>query len=196
MARQKINAGTQLSVGVSASATPNMAVALNGSSILPVAAQPIVGSVVQVASTQSSSLVSATSAIPADGTIPQVGEGTQIFSVSITPKSASNRLRIMANVLAMLDNSTQIPIAIALFRDGAANAIASSFNYSQYQTLGGCIVLLCEVAASSTSATTFTLRIGATSSYIWYMNASASSGGGQTRGGTETSSLSIWEIAA
>src|SRR5688572_19721678 len=64
-----------------------------------------------------------TTVIPADDTIPQIGEGTEIISVSITPKSASNRLR--ATFRGSGATSTGTTMIAALFAAGGANAIAA-----------------------------------------------------------------------
>ena len=51
------------------------------------------GSVVQVVNKQISSIVSGTTPIPYDDTIPQNTEGVEVFTLAITPKSASNKLK-------------------------------------------------------------------------------------------------------
>ena len=69
---------------------------------------------------------SGTTAIPADNTIPQITEGNAIaaFATSYTALNAAHRIRV--TVSGALGNSADI-LCVALFIDGASNAVVSQF---------------------------------------------------------------------
>lgn len=58
------------------------------------------GDTVQVAYAETAANTVLSTVIPADNTIPQVTEGTQVLSASITPTSASNFLLVEAMITA------------------------------------------------------------------------------------------------
>lgn len=107
-----------------------------------------------------------TSSIPNDNTVPQIVEGTQIASVSITPTNSANilvaRLSVghsnsaaTSNIIALY-TSTASPNAVAADNFGCtANSKVSQLNYN--------------VVAGGVSAITFTARIG-TASGTWYVS--------------------------
>lgn len=72
----------------------------------------------------STTVVSTTTAIPIDDTIPQITEGAELMSVSVTPSSASNKLKITLTGFASC-NGTGLG-CIAVFAGTGANAVASS----------------------------------------------------------------------
>ncbi|ASS57570.1 hypothetical protein [Rhizobium leguminosarum] len=118
-----------------------------------------IGSVIDSVTAVYTTNADLTTVIPADDTIPQIGEGTQILSVAITPKSASNKLRIRFVGEASPAAGPQALIW-AIF-DGSAGAIAAGHvsgltTANGYQMSGEV-----EVTAGSTSAKTFSVRVGA-----------------------------------
>lgn len=117
------------------------------------------GTVVQRQDASSSAVDTTTTNIPIDDTIPQITEGKEALTVSITPKSASNILLIEATALLSAGNSGT-SASIALFQDATANALAAAADYwGQAQRLQP-IQLKYRMAAGTTSATTFRLRFG------------------------------------
>ena len=58
--------------------------------------------------------------IPNDDSVPQISEGTEILSLSITPKSASNTILVMSSFML---NSTGYGQVCALFRAGTNDAL-------------------------------------------------------------------------
>lgn len=102
--------------------------------------------------------------IPRDSTIPQVGEGTQVLSATITPTAIGNILQVDVIAYASEQANTGDAVAVALFQDGAANAVSvglitSMGNGANNLTTGYCLIRF-RVAAASLSATTFTVRAG------------------------------------
>ena len=66
-----------------------------------------------------------TAAIPCDNTIPQITEGNQLFSQVYTANNAAHRIRVRC--VGTLGAGSAESSAIALFVDGAANAVRSQF---------------------------------------------------------------------
>lgn len=121
------------------------------------------GFCVQEVATMSSAVATVSGAggvIPNDDTIPQITEGGEVMTVTITPKSATNRLVIESTVMQSNGNATQV-MAQALFQDSTANALAAANCFSGASTLVPYTYpLRFEQAAGTTSAITFRIRIG------------------------------------
>lgn len=139
---------------------------------------PMSGSIIQKTSaaynTYDAGGVSTT--IPLDGTIPQNTEGTEIVSLSFTPKLSTSTLCIRYQSASV---SAQVAV-VALFVDSTANALAAS--------RGSPSNLEHFVAASSTSARTYKIRIGPATAGSVVINGNLGGIGGAT--------LSVEEIAA
>lgn len=127
--------------------------------------------------------------IPHDDTIPQVGEGTEIISVSITPKSTTNRIRVrfqgMITTASGVDNCTA-----ALFLNGGTNAIAATGITTGAAGYGYSITLDFEHVPGSLSAQTYSIRVGA-QTYVAYMNGV---NGTRRYGGIARSTLILEEL--
>jgi hypothetical protein len=129
--------------------------------------------------------------LPIDDTIPQVTEGTQILSASITPKSTTNRIRIRVQGSAV--NTASAPIAIAAFVNGGTNAVAATFTDCDTTTIPNVMIgLEYEYVAGSTSTQTITIRAGSSSVGTRF------NGNTTTRlgGGTARTTLILEEITA
>lgn len=122
--------------------------------------------------------VTTNSLIPDDNTIPQVTEGEEYLTITMTPASATTKLEIDVQFSVL---ATAV-VTVGLFRDGAANAIyatAVSAN-TILQHLNFSYITDSTAAAS----TTFTVRFGADSD-------PSTAGGSQ--GGVNTSSITVTE---
>ena len=138
------------------------------------------------------SVVTCSTVIPYDDTIPQSTEGDEVITVTITPTSASNRLRIEFDAGQASINSTG-RVMSALFQDSTANALAATsegFGGTAYDSFS--LRLSYEMAAGTTSATTFKVRVGATSGTIAYVNSNGS--GSRIFGGVAAARLRVTEI--
>ena len=85
----------------------------------------VVGSAIATAGTCSGNK---TATIPLDDTVPQVGEGVQLVSVSYTPANACNLIDIDAQgsgLVTVPDAGNTLILISALFTDVSANAIAT-----------------------------------------------------------------------
>lgn len=100
-----------------------------------------------------------TAQIPFDNTIPQSGEGTEVLTCAITPKSTTNILRVTACVL--IGSGTGSPnITAAVFRDATANAIAAQTWSLGVSGDAQTIIVQVDEVAGSVASTTFKLRVG------------------------------------
>src|SRR5688500_9566635 len=82
------------------------------------------GQVIQSTYAEYTANASLGTAMPADDTIPQVTEGVEIFSQSFTPKYSTSKIRIRFEG-SMCSSVADTHMGVALFKDGAANAIAA-----------------------------------------------------------------------
>lgn len=145
---------------------------------------------VQVQHAVVTSMVSGSTVMPQDDTIPQNTEGFEVITCNITPKSASNNLLIMATV-GVHNYVTEYFYGMALFRDSAANALAAISGLGAAST-GTVSTLVHQVSAGSPSATTFKIRLGPKSAGTLYVNA-VPGATGRAYGGVAASTLTIFE---
>jgi hypothetical protein len=153
----------------------------------------VAGTVVQVIeATPVVTVVTCATAIPYDDTIPQNTEGVEVITVSITPTSATNRLRIEFDAgQASINNTGRV--MSALFQDTTADALAAtseSFGGTTYDSFS--LRLSHEMAAGTTSATTFKIRVGPTSGSTAYVN--SNNAGSRIFGGVAAARLRVIEI--
>lgn len=102
--------------------------------------------------------------IPIDNTAPQIGEGTQLISVSYTVKQSTSRIRIRLDgfVSWSIDNSVFV---CALFSSASASAIQITSHQQSNDSSGERTVPLpmeYEYAPGAAGALTFSVRIGVT----------------------------------
>jgi len=126
--------------------------------------------------------------------VPQQSSGTELLTVSISPKAATNKLRLHFN--APMACGLNAGIQVSAFRDGTANAIASSCVTTPGAGYVCSMNLDVEIAAGSTAATTFKIRYGnlqtGTANNV-YVNGYAAN---RYLGGTQRATLQVMEIAA
>jgi hypothetical protein len=122
----------------------------------------LTNAVVQVVQASTNTDGSTTVAIPVDDTIPQNTEGEEILTATITPKSATNKLLIIAQ--CPIRNSTAPttvhPVTLALFQDSTANALNAATYGEGTDNVAMTALVLHQMTAGTTSATTFKLRGG------------------------------------
>lgn len=147
------------------------------------------GLVVQVKSTNYSAVSTGTATIPLDDTIPQITEGTEFMTQTITPKSATNRLRIEVKVMASLSINTANIIG-GLFQDSTANALAADHAFQGTATAPVKIHLVHDMVAGTTSSTTFRVRLGGNSASTVTFNGQS---GARLYGGVTLSTITITE---
>jgi len=119
------------------------------------------GIVVQQVHTDLNTVVTGTGTFPFDNTIPQISEGSEFITASITPKSTTSILRVEFNATVSFTMAVGNVITSALFRDSDVDALAADYgvnpNGSGY-TLSQSIDH--RLTAGSTASTTFSIRCG------------------------------------
>ncbi len=148
------------------------------------------GTVVQTTSITSAAFTSTTATIPADDTIPQNTEGTELITLAITPKNASNILNISYNGM-FGTSAVQMNIVTALFQDATADALHSNAQTNTNLALSFKeLSVLFSMVAGTTSSTTFKIRYGTTFGTV-AVNGLPS---GRFFGGTSLFALVIQEV--
>lgn len=187
MATSRLLGRTTASTGAIEEITVGNGLSLSGGNLA------VSGGVVQrVEGTPYTTYNSTSTTIPTDDTIPQNTEGAEWATVTITPKNASNRLVIEAFFSLVTTGTSTATACFALFQDSTANALAAT---GATQTTGGYIsnaYVKHEMAAGTTSATTFKVRAGASSGNL-YVNGGTSA---RTYGGIASVRISVTEISA
>lgn len=177
-----------------ADGTANQILVTDGVGNLDWQDEPSSGEITNIV-TNTTTTTTSVGVIPYDNTIPQQTEGTEILTLAITPKNASNTLIIEASI--SITSTNDFGICVALFQDATANAIATSsfLNHPSAGSLtfGNTVPLQYIMTAGTTSSTTFKIRVGknnaGTSTYV-----NGTTGGSSRYGGTLISSLKITEI--
>jgi hypothetical protein len=124
--------------------------------------------------------------------VPQQTDGTQILSVSITPKSASSKLRIHVSIPTIVAGGS-LSVWAAVFQDSTAAAITSGFiqvSANQPQSMS----LTYEMSAGSITSTTFKVRVGLFTSTSGTISMNGSSGG-RWLGGSNRMTITVDEFA-
>jgi hypothetical protein len=146
------------------------------------------GVVVQMVGTAYSAVATGTTVIPQDDTNPQITEGTEFMTQTITPKSATNLLII--DVSIYLCHSANAAKLAAMFQDANVNALAARYIYQGNWTDPTEIVLRHVMTAGTTSATTFRVRGGGSAAGTVTFNGTL---GSRTMGTANKSSIVITE---
>ena len=142
-----------------------------------------------VEATPYTTYTSTAAGIPNDDTIPQITEGIELQTVTITPTSATSRLRIeFSGSFGGASGSSGVA---ALFQDATANALVATSNGNYDSVHMYPLVISYEMAAGTTSATTFRIRVGSVASTL-YINGNAAE---RKFGGVSASRLRVTEIA-
>lgn len=151
---------------------------------------PVVsGAVVQrVDATPYTTYDSTATTVPFDDTIPQITEGKQFNSVTITPRSATSKLVFRLHADQVTPN-TSAYATMSLFKDGTSSALASSTTFGSGVNQSFVLTLDHTIVAGSTDEATYTLRIGpnAGSSII------NGNSGGRVLGGASAVRMSVEE---
>ena len=146
------------------------------------------GAVVQVKNVQRADSLTGTSGIAADDTIPQQNEGTEVLTLEFTPTSASNKLLIQIIILG--SSSHTAVLTPCLFQDSTAGALAAVTKYKEEGTGTQSMSLNHYMAAGTTSATTFKVRVGVNAGTFTLNGYS----GARKLGGVASSSMTISEV--
>lgn len=153
-----------------------------------------VGWPVQIAANSSQTVVTTSTAIPADNTIPQNTEGAELVTCSITPRSATNKLLIIGSTFASPTNDGSL-ISLALFQDSTANGLAATAALISEDWVVP-LTLVHYMTAGTTSSTTFKLRGGPNSGTDSVSFLSQAGSSTRMFGGVASHSIVIYEFKA
>jgi hypothetical protein len=142
----------------------------------------------QVVNVPNGNLATGTTLIPFDDTIPQNTEGNEYMTCAITPTNASSTLEI--DVLWCGASSTSNYMAVCLFQDSTANALAVSWNGIYQANSPITIPIKYLMTAGTTSSTVFKVRAGAIGAATTTFNGF---GGNRHFGGVMASRITIKE---
>lgn len=148
------------------------------------------GEAVQVVRIDTGAYASGSTAVPQDNSIPQITEGDQYMSLSVTPKGAGNILDVTAN--GIYASGVDAVIAQSIFQDAISNALATTASYAgaanRYYSPNTNVKV-----RSTTSMTTFRTRAGQGAGGTVNFNGFS---GSQQYGGALNSYMQISEIMA
>jgi hypothetical protein len=145
------------------------------------------GQIVQCAGANLRTQVTTSSVMQHDNTIPQIGEGAELGTLSYTPLHASNILIIHVSVAGSANNARSQFIC-ALFQDSTGSALAMGSTRGNDQGGGETAnSFFHRMVAGTTSSTSFKVRAGGggVASVI---------NGSQSFGGVIGSGITIWEL--
>lgn len=145
----------------------------------------------QAVEQQTGAVLTGTTVIPYDDTIPQITEGDEFFIRSITPKSATSKLRIEVTCFVSFAAGTGNMI-VALFQDATATALASANVFVAFQSVMYEVKFSWNMTSGTTSATTFRVRGGSDTLGITVTLNGVT--GSRVLGGSLASGISITEI--
>lgn len=118
------------------------------------------GGVLQMVSTSTGTAGSTATTIPVDATIPQNTEGAELFTLAITPKSASSNLVIDIHIPVIDVNTADTIFSGAIFVDSTADALAAATQHIDATADLKTFTLRHIVSSGSTSARTYKFRYG------------------------------------
>ena len=151
------------------------------------------GKIAQVVQSQTASIVTTSSSISHDNTIPQITEGAEVLTCAITPTNASSTLFIFVDLMCGTAGGN-VGTVLALFKDSTANAIeAKILDTGQNNYVHSDAKFIHKISAGSTSAQTFRARVAAAGSGTVGINSYNASD--QTLGGVMKSSILIMEVS-
>ena len=146
------------------------------------------GKLVQIQYFHDGAYTTGTGTIPLDDTIPQNTEGDERLSVTITPESNTNRL-VIETLVNVSSSASSTTFTTALFQDSTANALAAARSFGGGNETVVPTLVKHEMAAGTTSATTFKTRVGGDAGTTAFNGAS----GARNYGGVMASYIQVTE---
>lgn len=149
-----------------------------------------VGSVVGSGSATYATNAAITAVIPVDDTPPLIGEGTEILTLNITPKTTTNKLRCRFSGFAA-SSAASVNIAASMF---VGSTCIDAIYATQATANGGTVVAMeAEFSPASISAQTVSVRSGPGSAGTIRWNGTSA---GRLFGGAANATLIVEEIKA
>jgi hypothetical protein len=153
---------------------------------------PLPGDTVQIRRNDTGAVATGTTIMPYDDTIPQNTEGDQYMSQAITPTAATNLLRVQSSAVSVSNSSGGV-LAVALFQDTTADALAVNSAAPNAATAWNPMTIDYSMLAGTASSTTFKIRAGNSAAGTTSFNGQSSA---RKFGGVYNSFLQATEIMA
>ena len=151
------------------------------------------GKVVQVKYVDVKTVLTGSTTMPHDNTIPQITEGNEYLTLAITPTTTSNALLIEVQV--MISSNTGENLIIAIFNTDVhatdAQAVSALYTDPAENTTTQCLTIQYYYIPGITSATTWRLRCGTHEAGTTNINGGNSN---QKFGGKANTSMTITEV--
>lgn len=142
-------------------------------------------------SAQYATYSSHTAVIPVDDTIPQITEGNQIATLTITPLSDTLEIEALANMAFSVNDGRAV---MAVFQDAGANAIAATVGFIANSFLVATpIALRHRLTVTPGVSTTIQMRVGPGTGFTLYINGNSAN---RFLGGVASSYLKVREARA
>lgn len=143
---------------------------------------PLPGDVLQTLLDTDETKAALTTVLPADDTIPQNTEGTEIFTITMTPRFANSK--IVVTISGLLNETTGAIISVALFKDSDADAIRAGAVYDVAAgTANAGLHITFVVDATDVAERTYRVRIGPSAGTLnWLGNGTGFDFGDTTQG--------------
>lgn len=163
----------------------------NGAGATPTFQAAAAGGLVQRVHAHTGAVATGTTTLLHDDSVPQNTEGDEYMTLAITPTNASNVLFIEAQAVVSSTAGTT-EMCMALFQDTTAGALSAVGQLQDLATYEKILTLRHKMAAGTTSATTFKIRIGCNTG----TNTLNGQSGARRYGGVNNSYITITEISA
>ena len=135
-------------------------------------------------------VVTCSTAMVDDDTVPTNTEGTEVVTVAITPKSSSNILVIKCNF--SFTSAGAANSIWSLCQDSTAAALRAGYGDGIVTNESGEVSFTHKMTAGTTSATTFKVRFGSAGTTMYVNGSNGSSS--RKLGGAMLASLEVWEL--
>lgn len=145
--------------------------------------------IANIVNVQDGEVATGTTVVPLDDTIPQITEGDEYMTLAITPTSATSKLKI--DIVFQGAMSAAGLLAVALFQDATANALAVARETIDASNSRSSISFTHWMTSGTTSSTTFRVRAGPNAAATVTFNGGS---GSRNFGGVLASSITITEI--
>lgn len=153
--------------------------------------QQVHSQIVEGSGASPGAVATGTTILPTDDTVPQITEGDEYMTVTITPKSASHILYI-ESIIVLSSSQNGGGLSAALFQDSTAGALAAVTEGYDIAARAVVLTLTHRMTAGTTSATTFRVRAGANGAGTTTFNGQT---GSRLFGGVMASRITVTEMA-
>jgi len=150
------------------------------------------GKVLQVTRSTTASVVTCGTTIPWDDTIPQITEGNEVLTITISPISATSVIYLKFDASGVASQSVGNSGTVAFFKDSTADAIyATAIPFWTASAYGIKLNGSYSELSSSTTSRIYRVRVGSDAGTI-YVN--GNNVGARRYGGVSISHFEAWEV--